>query len=58
MRLLTPKEVGGILGVSEDKLRRLRAKKEGPPYLKIGGSVRYDKAKLQKWIDTEHGRKK
>ena len=54
MRLLTPKEVGEILGVSEDKLRRLRAKKEGPPFIKIGGSVRYDRAKLQEWIDREH----
>jgi excisionase family DNA binding protein len=46
---MTPEEVAKWLGVSEDKLRRMRAKGLGPPYVKIDGVIRYDKQTVHQW---------
>jgi hypothetical protein len=56
--LLTEKEAAAILGTTVPSLRTLRctgAKPGGrkiPPYIKMGKSVRYDAADLQRYIDA------
>lgn len=48
-QFLTAKEVSEILGVAQSTVYRL--KKQGLPYLKIGGSVKFDKKDLMAWIE-------
>lgn len=48
-KLLTAKEVAEILGVAQSTVYKL--KKEGLPYLKIGGSVKFDEDDLAEWIE-------
>lgn len=50
-KLLDVKEVAEMLGVSTVTVHRL--KKEGKiPYIKIGGSLKFDIEDINKWIDS------
>ena len=40
-RLLTPKEAANFLRVSESWLAKARMRGDGPPYVKLGRSIRY-----------------
>jgi Helix-turn-helix domain len=53
--LLTEREVSAILRMSTAALRRWRVLGSGPPYLKIGGAVRYNARTLRHWIATRRG---
>ncbi len=47
--LLTPKEAAQILRVSESFLAKARMAGDGPPFIKIGRSIRYSDAALLQW---------
>lgn len=49
-RYLNSEEACKFLNVSIATLYRL--KKEGLPYFKLGGSLRFDKSDLEKWIES------
>ena len=48
--LLTPREASELLKLSLDWLKKMRHKKVGPPYNKLGKLVRYSKPELLKWV--------
>ena len=50
--LLEPNEVAALLKVSLSWLAKARAKNDGPPFMRIGRSIRYSKAALLRWIKS------
>jgi predicted DNA-binding transcriptional regulator AlpA len=48
-RLLTPREAAVFLRVSESWLAKARMRGDGPPYVKIGRSIRYPEGALLQW---------
>ncbi|MFX0201887.1 MAG: helix-turn-helix transcriptional regulator [Candidatus Hodarchaeota archaeon] len=52
-RYLNEEETGRYLSLSIHTLRQWRSRGEenGPPYLKIGSSIRYDVQSLDAWIE-------
>jgi len=56
-RLLHESEVAKMLAVSIHWLRRqrwLREEGKGPPFVRIGGAVRYCPIKLRLWIEANN----
>jgi predicted DNA-binding transcriptional regulator AlpA len=51
--LLTPKQAARHLNLSESWLAKRRVNGDGPPYVKLGGAVRYAEASLQQWMKDE-----
>lgn len=51
--LIPERDAARILGLSIAWLQRKRWEGGGPPYIKIGRAVRYDRDALLRWID-EH----
>ena len=49
--LLTPEDVAGLTGLSMETLAQWRSQRRGIPYLKMGRSVRYDPADVQKYLE-------
>jgi excisionase family DNA binding protein len=49
-RLLTPKEAAEFLRVSLSWLAKARMRGDGPPFIKVGRSVRYSEAALIHWM--------
>jgi excisionase family DNA binding protein len=50
IRLVTPKEAAELLKVSVSWLAKARVRGEGPPYIRIGRSVRYREEDLIDWL--------
>lgn len=50
--LLTPRETAKHLRCTERTLERHRLIGDGPPFVKIGASVRYPVSELEKWLAT------
>lgn len=50
-KLLTSKDLEEWLNVSRHAIIKYRS--EGMPFLRVGGSVRFEKEKIQKWIDDQ-----
>jgi excisionase family DNA binding protein len=48
--LLTPKEAAERLKVSLSWLAKARMRGDGPPFIKIGRSIRYSEGALQQWL--------
>lgn len=48
-RLLTAKEAAGRLRLSPSWLAKARMRGDGPPFVKIGRSVRYGEGALAQW---------
>ena len=48
--LLTPKQAARHLNLSVSWLAKRRLAGDGPPYIKLGGAVRYAEASLQQWM--------
>lgn len=48
--LLTPEEAAAILRLSPRSLERWRYARNGPPYVRVMGSVRYEAASLEAWL--------
>jgi predicted DNA-binding transcriptional regulator AlpA len=49
-QVLTPKQAAAFLNLSTSWLAKQRLKGGGPPYIKMGGAVRYSAAALQEWM--------
>ncbi len=50
--LLTPEETAKYLKTNTGWLAKFRCTGAGPPFLKIGHYIRYDKADLERWIQA------
>ena len=48
--LFTPKEAARFLTVSPSWLAKARMRGDGPPFIKIGRSIRYSEAALIQWM--------
>ncbi len=53
MVLLTPKEAAKLLRVSTSWCAKRRMHGDGPPYIKIGRSIRYGEAALIQWMKSQ-----
>ena len=51
-RLFSAKEAAALWRVSESFLAKARMRGDGPPYTKVGRSVRYSEANLLSWMKT------
>jgi predicted DNA-binding transcriptional regulator AlpA len=49
-RLLTPRDAAAFLRVSESWLAKARMRGDGPPFVKVGRSVRYPERALSQWM--------
>jgi excisionase family DNA binding protein len=54
--IMTIKEVAGYLKLTEKTAYRLAAEGKIPGF-KVGGSWRFKRSKIEKWIETEMNRK-
>jgi predicted DNA-binding transcriptional regulator AlpA len=52
IKLLTPKEAAELLKVSLSWLAKARMRGDGPPFIKIGRSIRYSEAGLFQWMKS------
>lgn len=52
-RMLTEREVASLLGVSHRTVQDWRRRGVGPPFWKMGRSVRYATSDLQQWLETQ-----
>ena len=50
--LLTAKEAGVLLKVSLSWLAKARMRGDGPPYIRIGRSIRYTEAAIIQWMKS------
>ena len=50
--LVTAKEVAARLKVSPSWLAKARMRGDGPPYIRIGRSIRYTEAALIQWMKS------
>jgi predicted DNA-binding transcriptional regulator AlpA len=50
--LLVPKETAGRLKVSTSWLAKARMRGDGPPFIKIGRSIRYAEPALIQWMKS------
>lgn len=48
--LLTPKQAARYLNLSVSWLAKRRLTGDGPPYIKLGGAIRYAENSLQQWM--------
>lgn len=51
-QLVTDVEAALVMGIKPQTLRNKRSQNLGPPYIKIGRTVRYDMADLMAFIDA------
>jgi predicted DNA-binding transcriptional regulator AlpA len=51
-RLLTTTETAKLLRLSPSWLAKARMRGDGPPYVKLGRSVRYDEGALAQWMKS------
>jgi excisionase family DNA binding protein len=51
-QLLKPKAAAEFLNLGESTLAKLRTSGGGPPFRKLGRSVRYSRDDLQAWADA------
>ncbi|MFB9775389.1 helix-turn-helix domain-containing protein [Brevibacterium otitidis] len=51
--LWTPAQVAEYLAVPEDRLARWRCDRVGPPFVKIGRSVRYHPRQVARWLQGQ-----
>jgi excisionase family DNA binding protein len=49
-RLLTTKDVAKRLSLSPRSVERLRAQGLGPPFIRLGGAVRFDPRDVDAWL--------
>lgn len=49
---LTAFQVAQLTGFTPKGLETMRAKRLGPPYMKVGNSVRYRAADVRAWMDA------
>ncbi len=49
-QLVSTKELSEIWGVPESTLRYWRSGETGPPYVKLGGRIKYDLADVERYV--------
>ena len=49
--LMDSKAVAAYLGVKVETLAQWRLRREGPPFVKAGRSIRYRLGEIQRWLD-------
>jgi predicted DNA-binding transcriptional regulator AlpA len=49
-RLLTPRDAATLLRLSQSWLAKARMRGDGPPYIKLGRSIRYSEPALLQWM--------
>ena len=52
-RLLTPTEAANSLRLSLSWLAKARMRGDGPPFVKIGRSIRYAEGALRQWLQSQ-----
>lgn len=52
MTLIDTTKAAEYLGVSEGFMRKMRANGNGPKFVKIGKSIRYDQWDLENFVET------
>jgi predicted DNA-binding transcriptional regulator AlpA len=50
---LAPKDAAAFLKMSVSWLAKARNRRQGPPYVKLGRAVRYDKHALLEWLKSQ-----
>jgi predicted DNA-binding transcriptional regulator AlpA len=50
--LLTPEETAKFLRISISWLAKARMRGDGPPYIRIGRSIRYSEVALMQWMKS------
>jgi predicted DNA-binding transcriptional regulator AlpA len=51
-RLLTARDAADLLRLSPSWLAKARMRGDGPPYVKLGRSIRYGEGALQQWMKS------
>ena len=51
--LLTPNQAAEVLQMAPGTLLNWRVRRQGPPFIKVGASVRYDRADLDAWLEAQ-----
>jgi excisionase family DNA binding protein len=51
--LLTPEEAAKLLKLSLSWLAKARMHGHGPPYMKVGRSIRYSESTLLQWMKSQ-----
>ena len=52
-RFITERELSHMIGIAIPTLQTWRSRKQGIPFAKIGGAVRYDINKVNAWIEQK-----
>lgn len=50
--LMCPKQAAVFLRVSVSTLATWRVRRAGPPFVRVGRSIRYDAHALNKWVEA------
>lgn len=51
--LMSPRDLAKWLGVSVDHLATLRSRGGGPPFVMVGGAVRYAPHWVARWLEEQ-----
>jgi predicted DNA-binding transcriptional regulator AlpA len=51
-RLLTARDAANLLRLSASWLAKARMRGDGPPYVKLGRSIRYTEAGILEWMNS------
>ena len=51
--LMTPNDAAAVLKVSLSWLAKARMRGDGPPYIRVGRSIRYAEAALIQWMKSK-----
>jgi predicted DNA-binding transcriptional regulator AlpA len=54
--VLDPRSASTYLGIAVQTLARWRVEGAGPPFLKLGTAIRYDRSDLDTWLDARRQR--
>ena len=57
-RLVSPKQLSEMIGVTTSCLSQWRYAKQGPPSFRLGGFVRYDVQEVVAWIEEQRQKSK
>lgn len=51
--LLTTTDAAAALAIAPKTLRNWRSQGLGPPFIRLGGAIRYRETDLQAWVDAQ-----
>lgn len=50
VKLLTDRDVAAVTGAARSTLAKMRLRGDGPPFVRVGVSVRYPEDALREWM--------